>query len=67
MNTTTLRGRPGFYRSYAQDLALFNTRPKLVGVAAIVVAALAMPFVLGDPLLEVLATAFVLAIGALGL
>lgn len=67
MTTSTLRGRPGMYRSYAQDLALFNTRPKLVGVAVIVVAALAMPFVLGDPLLEVLATAFVLAIGALGL
>ncbi len=64
---SSLRGRPGFYRSYAQDLALFNTRPKLVGVAAILVAALAMPFVLGDPILEVLATAFVFAIGALGL
>lgn len=62
-----LRGRPGFYRSYDQELALFNTRPKLVGVLAIVVAAALMPWVLTDPLLRTLATAFVFAIGALGL
>jgi len=62
-----LRGRPGFYRSYDQELALFNTRPKLIGVLAIVVAAALMPWVLTDPLLRTLAIAFVMAIGALGL
>ena len=66
-SSSRLRGRPGFYRSYAQDMALFNTRPKQVGVAVIVVVALLLPFVLTDPLLQVLATAFVFAIGALGL
>ena len=62
-----VRGRPAFYRSYDEELALFNTRPKQVGVAAIVVLALVMPWVLTDPLLQTLATAFVFAIGALGL
>lgn len=62
-----LRGRPGFFRSYDQELALFNTRPKLVGVLAIVVVAALMPWLLTDPLLRTLATAFVFAIGALGL
>ncbi|MGA9749721.1 MAG: branched-chain amino acid ABC transporter permease [Nocardioides sp.] len=65
--TARLRGRPGFYRSYTQDLALFNTRPKQVGVAAIVLAAVLMPFLLTDPLLRTLSIAFVFAIGALGL
>ena len=62
-----LRGRPGFFRSYDQELALFNTRPKMVGVLAIVLVAALMPWVLTDPLLRTLATAFVFAIGALGL
>ena len=62
-----LRGRPGFFRSYDQELALFNTRPKLVGVLVIVLIAALMPWVLTDPLLRTLATAFVFAIGALGL
>jgi len=35
--TRRLTGRPQFYRSYAQELALFNTRPKLVSVGAIIV------------------------------
>ena len=62
-----LLGRPAFYRSYGQELALFNTRPKLVGVGLIVVAGLLTPFVVTDPMLETLAIAFVMAIGALGL
>ncbi len=62
-----LRGRPGFYRSYEQELALFNTRPKQVGVAVLVAFGLLMPWVLTDPLLQTLAVAFVFAIGALGL
>ena len=62
-----LTGRPQFYRSYGQEMALFNTRPKQVGVGAIVLAALVLPFVLNDPMLQTLAVAFAFAIGALGL
>lgn len=62
-----LRGRPQFYRSYDEELALFNTRPKQVGVGVVVLVAAAMPWFLTDPLLQTLATAFVFAIGALGL
>ena len=42
--TKRLTGRPSFYRSYSQELALFNTRPKLVWVGAIIVLAFATPF-----------------------
>ncbi len=59
--------RPGFYSSYAQELALFNTRPKQIWVGVIVFLALLMPFVLTDPTLETLAIALGFAIGALGL
>lgn len=71
MSATTserrLRGRPAFFSSYEQELALFNTRPKQVGVAVVLVVAAVLPFVLEDALLRTLAIAFVLAIGALGL
>ncbi|MBD8868421.1 branched-chain amino acid ABC transporter permease [Nocardioides donggukensis] len=60
-------GRPHFYRSYGQELALFNTRPKLSGVGAIILVALVLPFMLADNLLQTLALAFAFAIGALGL
>ena len=62
-----LSGRPQFYRSYAQELALFNTRPKLAGVALIILIAFGLPFVLTDNLLQTLALGFAFAIGALGL
>lgn len=62
-----MRGRPAFYESYSLELALFNTRPKQVGVGLLVVVAAIMPFVLQDALLRTLAIAFVFAIGALGL
>lgn len=65
--TRRLRGRPELFTSYEQDLALFNTRPKQVGVAVIVLLGAALPWLLGDPMLQTLATAFVFAIGALGL
>jgi branched-chain amino acid transport system permease protein len=61
------RGRPGLYTSYAQDMALLNTGPKKAGVGALLLVALAMPWVLQDPLLQTFASAFVFAIGALGL
>lgn len=65
--STKVSGRPGFYRSYSQELALFNTRPKQVAVAAVILLGLLGPFVLEDALLRTLAIAFVFAIGALGL
>jgi branched-chain amino acid transport system permease protein len=63
-----LRGRPAFFQSYEQELTLFNTRPKQVGVAAVLVLAVLAPFTLfDDPLLRTLSLGFVFAIGALGL
>lgn len=62
-----LGGRPEFYTSYAQELRMLNTRPKRVWVAALLVVALVMPFVLTDDLLRLLAVAFIAAIGAIGL
>jgi branched-chain amino acid transport system permease protein len=75
MTTTTtsnrpsrrLTGRPQFYRSYAQELALFNTRPKVIWVGLIVLTAFLMPWVLTDSLLQTFAIGFGFAIGALGL
>src|ERR671910_2651643 len=62
-----LSGRPEFYTSYAQDMALVNTPPKRRALGALAVGALLLPFVLTDDLLQLLATAFVAAIGAIGL
>ena len=62
-----LRGRPQLYRSYAQELALFNTPAKLRWVAVIILVGFVMPFVLTDSLLQTLAIGFAFAIGALGL
>lgn len=60
-------GRPLLYRSYAQEMALFNTRPKLIWVGLIVLTAFATPFLVEDALLQTLALGFAFAIGALGL
>ncbi|GAA4506298.1 branched-chain amino acid ABC transporter permease [Nonomuraea ferruginea] len=62
-----VRGRPLLYTSYAQDMALLDTRAKRVSAGALVLLALALSAVLADPALEVLAVAYVLAIGAIGL
>lgn len=62
-----VRGRPLLYRSYSQDMALFNTRPKRIWVAVIIVLAFLLPFLVLDPTLEVLAIGFAFGIGALGL
>ncbi|TXK39678.1 branched-chain amino acid ABC transporter permease [Nonomuraea sp. C10] len=62
-----MRGRPLLYTSYAQDMALLDTRAKRVSAGALVLLALALSAVLTDPALEVLAVAYVLAIGAIGL
>ena len=60
-------GRPELYTSYAADMALFNTRAKLFSVYALVAIALAVPFLLEDELLVLLARAFAFAVGAIGL
>lgn len=62
-----LRGRPEFYTSYAQDMALLNSRPKRVAVGALVGLALAMPFLVQDALLRLLALGFIASIGAIGI
>lgn len=62
-----LSGRPQLYRSYAQELALFNTRPKRIWVGIIVLVALGLSQVLTDNHLNTLALACAFAIGALGL
>jgi len=62
-----LSGRPQLYRSYAQELALFNTRPKRIWVGLIVLVALGLSQLLTDNHLNTLALAYAFAIGALGL
>lgn len=62
-----LSGRPQLYRSYAQELALFNTRPKRIWVGIIVLTAFALSQMLTDNHLNTLALAYAFAIGALGL
>jgi branched-chain amino acid transport system permease protein len=60
-------GRPLLYTSYAQDMALLNTRPKRIAVVAILLLAVAMPFLVTDDLLALLALACAASIGAIGL
>ncbi len=62
-----LSGRPGLYTSYSQHLRLLNTRPKLVAVLAIVLLAFAMPWLVQDRTLSLLALACAASIGAIGL
>ncbi|TWP52290.1 branched-chain amino acid ABC transporter permease [Lentzea tibetensis] len=62
-----MRGRPELYTSYAQDMAFLNTRPKRVSTGALLVVALLLPFMITDDLLQLLATGYVAAIGAIGL
>jgi branched-chain amino acid transport system permease protein len=65
--STKLSGRPQFYRSYEQELALFNSRPKRVWVGLIILVAFLLPFQLQDNTLETLSIGLAFAIGALGL
>ena len=62
-----MRGRPLLHTSYGSDMALFNTWSKKVAVGLLIVVALALPFVLEDQWLSLLATCCVAGIGALGL
>lgn len=62
-----VRGRTELYTSYAQEMALLNTRGKQLGVLAIIAVAAYLPLGVEDDILAVLATGLVLAIGAIGL
>ncbi|GAB2682919.1 branched-chain amino acid ABC transporter permease [Thalassiella azotivora] len=64
---SVLRGRPELVTSYEQDMALLNTRPKRVWTALLLLVALALPFLVQDDLLRLLALGFVASIGAIGL
>ncbi|MFI6815071.1 branched-chain amino acid ABC transporter permease [Nonomuraea sp. NPDC050328] len=61
------RGRPLLYTSYAQDMALLDTPAKRVWTLVLIVLAFLLSAVLQDRSLEVLAGAYALAIGAIGL
>lgn len=62
-----LRGRPGMFTTYAQELRLLNTRPKRIWVRLIVLGAVLLPFGVADDWLRLLAVGYVAAIGAIGL
>lgn len=64
---TRLRGRPELYTSYAQDLALLNTPGKKLGIAALVLLAVLLPFLLSNDWLILITLGFAAAIGAIGL
>ncbi len=55
------------FTTYAQELRLFNTRPKRIWVRLIVLGALLLPFAVADDWLRLLAVGYVAAIGAIGL
>jgi branched-chain amino acid transport system permease protein len=67
LGTGVRRGRPALYTAYGQDLALLNTSAKRRAIGVLAAAAVAVPFLLTDDILQILATAFVAAIGAIGL
>jgi len=60
-------GRPLLYTSYGSDMGLFNTLSKKVSVALLILVALALPLILEDKWLSLLAICCVAAIGAIGL
>jgi branched-chain amino acid transport system permease protein len=64
---TRLRGRPLLHTSYASELALFDTPAKRASVGALLAVAVALPFLLTDEVLQLLAVCCVAAIGAIGL
>jgi branched-chain amino acid transport system permease protein len=62
-----MRGRPLLRTAYGQDLALFDTASKRLAVGALVLVGLALPWLVQDDLLLLLALGCVTAIGAIGL
>ncbi len=64
---TRLRGRPLLHTSYASELALFDTPAKRASTGALLLLAVALPVLLADEVLQLLAVCCVAAIGAIGL
>jgi branched-chain amino acid transport system permease protein len=62
-----LSGRPELYTSYRQDMSLLNTPGKRNGVLLIVAIGAALPFLLADDIIGVLAIGLAASIGAIGL
>lgn len=65
--STKLSGRPMLYTSYGSEMALLNTRTKQVALLLLLVVGAVMPYLLLDDQLQVLGTACVTAVGAIGL
>jgi branched-chain amino acid transport system permease protein len=61
------RARPELYTEYAADQAMLNTPGKRTSVGLLLVVAVLAPFLLSRDLTGLLATAFIFAIGAIGL
>jgi branched-chain amino acid transport system permease protein len=61
------RGRPELYTEYAADQALLNTPGKRSTVGLLLVVAVLAPFLLSRDITGLLGTAFIFAIGAIGL
>ncbi len=59
--------RPHLHTRYASDMALLNTTAKKVSTLALLTAATALPFLLTDDYLQLLATGSATAIGVIGL
>jgi len=62
-----MRGRPLLRTAYAQEVALFDTTAKRVAVGALLALGLALPWLILDEHLQLLAAACIAAIGAIGL
>jgi branched-chain amino acid transport system permease protein len=62
-----VRGRPRLFTSYAADQGPLNTGAKRAWFAVLIAALLILPFQLGTELNALMATAFLAAIGAIGL
>ncbi len=62
-----MKNRPLLYTSYASEMGLLNTRAKRVWVRLLILLGLALPFVVDDASLSLLAICAVTAIGAIGL
>lgn len=61
------RARPELYTEYAADQAILNTPGKRTSVSVLLLVAVIAPFMLSRDLTGLLATAFIFAIGAIGL
>jgi branched-chain amino acid transport system permease protein len=61
------RGRPELYTEYAADQAMLNTPGKRASVGVLLLVAVLAPFLVSRDITSLLGTAFIFAIGAIGL